>query len=83
MIRTFAIGLGISSFRVLIPLMMLSPFHPTFTETWDTVVWLAFGMHALAAEVWINLSRTKSPSRVPAPISELVHEAHRPARVGA
>lgn len=62
MIRTFALGLGISSFRLFIPLLMMPPIGASFVEAWDTVTWLAFVVHAVAAEVWINLTR-----RVPKP----------------
>jgi len=57
MIRAFAIGLGISTFRVLIPLLMMPPLKLTFPETWDTVTWLGFTLNALIAEVWINVTR--------------------------
>src|SRR5262249_55791998 len=63
MIRTFAIGLGLSSFRVLIPLLMIPPLNATFTEAWDPVVGLAFVMNAVVAEAWIN-----APRRRPQPI---------------
>lgn len=57
MIRLFAIGLGISTFRVLIPLLMMPPLRATFTEAWDTVVWLGFALNIVVAETWINLTR--------------------------
>ncbi len=67
MIRLFAVGLGISTFRVFLPLFMIPPFNATFTESWDTVVWLGFIMNAAVAEVWINLTRPKLvPRHVPA-----------------
>lgn len=66
MIRTFAIGLGISSFRVLIPLLMMPPLGATFPEAWDTVVWLAFPINVIAAEWWINATR-RQPQPVPVP----------------
>jgi uncharacterized membrane protein len=68
MIRTLAIGLGISTFRVLLPVLMA--FGITFPEAWDTVVWLGFLINAVVAEVWINVTRrrpqpvpTRGPSR--------------------
>jgi hypothetical protein len=67
MIRTFAIGLGISTFRLMIPLLMLPPLGATFPEAWDAAVWLAFTLHAVAAEVWINLTRKQPRGEVPAP----------------
>jgi uncharacterized membrane protein len=57
MIRTFAIGLGISTFRLLIPFLMMPPLGATFVEAWDTAVWLGFGINIVAAEVWINVTR--------------------------
>jgi hypothetical protein len=63
MIRTFAIGLGISTFRVLIPILMLPPFRATFPEAWDTVVWLGFAINAIVAEIWINVTRVKPAMR--------------------
>ena len=70
MIRAFAIGLGISTFRVLIPLLMIPPIRASFPEAWDTVVWLGFVINVTAAETWINLTRqpapTRSVARVPA-----------------
>jgi hypothetical protein len=70
MIRLFAIGLGISTFRVLLPLMML--LGATFTEAWDTVVWLGFVVNAVVAELWINVTRAPAVRRhVPAPAMDL------------
>jgi uncharacterized membrane protein len=67
MIRLFAIGLGISTFRVLLPLLMLPPLNASFPEAWDTVVWLGFVINAAVAEVWINLTRRPAVKRhVPA-----------------
>jgi len=57
MIRCFAIGLGISTFRLLIPLLMLPPIEASFSEAWETVAWLGFVINLGAAEVWINLTR--------------------------
>jgi len=63
MIRAFAIGLGISTFRVLIPLLMVPPIRASFPEAWDTVVWLGFIINVAAAETWINLTRQPAPIR--------------------
>lgn len=63
MIRAFAIGLGISTFRVLIPLLMIPPIRASFPEAWDTVVWLGFVINVTAAETWINLTRQPAPIR--------------------
>jgi uncharacterized membrane protein len=62
MIRTFAIGLGISTFRVLLPMMMALGI--TFPEAWDTVAWLGFLINAIVAEVWINVTR-QQPQTAP------------------
>jgi uncharacterized membrane protein len=63
MIRAFAIGLGISTFRVLIPVLMFPPIRASFPEAWDTVVWLGFVINVAAAETWINLTRPPAPIR--------------------
>jgi uncharacterized membrane protein len=65
MIRCFAIGLGISTFRVLIPLLMMPPIGASFPEAWETVAWLGFVINIVAAEAWINLTR-KQPLALPA-----------------
>jgi uncharacterized membrane protein len=64
MIRTFAIGLGISTFRVLIPLLMMPPLRATFPEAWDTVTWLGFAINMVVAETWINVTR-RQPLALP------------------
>lgn len=63
MIRSYAMGLGIATFRVLLPVFMLPPFSVSFVESWNTVVWLGFIVNLLVAEVWIDLTRgtQKSP----------------------
>jgi uncharacterized membrane protein len=80
MIRMFAVGLGISTFRVLIPIFMMPPFGATFNEAWDTVVWLGFGINALVAEVWINVTRRRPGVHRHAPAIEIDPAARRPAR---
>ncbi|MEX2111903.1 MAG: DUF2306 domain-containing protein [Pirellulales bacterium] len=68
MIRLFALGLGISSFRLIVPLLMMLPLGATFTEAWDAAVWLGFVGNVTIAEVWINLTRPAGVRRhVPAP----------------
>ncbi len=64
MIRCFAIGLGIATFRVLIPLLMMPPIGASFSEAWESVAWLGFVINVVAAETWINLTR-KQPQPVP------------------
>jgi uncharacterized membrane protein len=58
MIRAFAIGLGISTFRVLLPILMV--LGASFTEAWDTVVWLGFAVNLVIAETWINITRAQA-----------------------
>jgi uncharacterized membrane protein len=62
MIRTLAIGLGISTFRVILPLLMVPPLGATFPEAWNTVIWLAFAINIITAEVWINVTRRQPQS---------------------
>jgi len=57
MIRMFAIGLGISTFRIFLPALMAPPLEASFSEAWDTVVWLGFTVNIFVAEVWINVTR--------------------------
>jgi hypothetical protein len=67
MIRTLAIGLGISTFRVMIPFLMMPPLNATFPEAWDTAVWLAFAVNLIIAELWINATRRQpQPAATPA-----------------
>ncbi len=56
MIRALAIGLGISTFRVLIPIL-IGLFGVSFTEAWDTVAWLGFVINISVAEAWIHVTR--------------------------
>lgn len=79
MIRTFAIGLGISTFRVLIPFLMMPPIRASFPEAWDTVVWLGFSINAVAAEVWINLTRKRGQTASRATASTHKSAEHHPA----
>ena len=56
MIRAFALGLGIATFRV--QLIFLQSFTDYgFVEIWDTVAWFGFATNLIVAEIWINLSR--------------------------
>lgn len=66
MIRSYAMGLGIATFRVLLPLLMLPPLSATFVESWDTVIWLGFIVNLLVAETWINVTRPPLVSRAAA-----------------
>lgn len=83
MIRTLAIGLGISTFRVLIPLLMMPPISATFPEAWNTVVWLAFAVNLVTAETWINLTRRRPQALPPAaPTRERVRPASQAVGAG-
>lgn len=59
MIRSYALGLGIATFRLLLPILMAPPLRASFVEAWDTVTWLGFSINLLVAECWINLTRSK------------------------
>lgn len=61
MIRAFAIGLGVSTIRLWVPVLMLST-EMTFQEFFGIAFWLAFVMHFVAAETWINITRPQ-PNR--------------------
>jgi len=81
MLRSYALGLGIATFRVLLPLLMMPPLRLPFPEAWDTVVWLGFAVNLFVAEVWISM--TRSQALVSAPINSAVahdRRLHRPAR---
>jgi len=58
MIRTLAIALGVGSQRVVIFIFMFTSGY-SFDEIFGPALWLGFSMNLLAAEIWINLSRTK------------------------
>jgi uncharacterized membrane protein len=64
MIRGYALGLGIATFRVLFAILMSPLFALSFTEAWDTVVWLGFAINLLVAEIWINVTRVPVPAHV-------------------
>ena len=77
MIRCFAIGLGISTFRVLIPLLMMPPIGASFSEAWETVAWLGFVINIVAAETWINLTRKQPLQRtLRGPVRERALQMH-------
>ncbi len=80
MIRLFAIGLGISTIRVLTPFLMVPPLGASFVEAWDTMIWLGFSINILVAEVWINLTRRRPEAGGPAPAVKINPAVRRPAR---
>jgi hypothetical protein len=69
MIRAFAAGLAISSMRP-IQVFFFALTDMPFKEFFGTTFWLAFSLHLIVAEVWINSTRpvpartTKPPVRV-------------------
>jgi hypothetical protein len=58
MIRTLAIALGVATQRVFIFIFMFTSGY-SFDEIFGPALWLGFSINLLAAEIWINLSRTK------------------------
>ncbi|HEV8132868.1 MAG TPA: DUF2306 domain-containing protein [Acidobacteriota bacterium] len=58
MIRAFAIGLGVSTIRVVLILIQVV-WHLKSYEAFPTAFWLGFSVNLIAAEVWINLSRPR------------------------
>ena len=81
MIRSYALGLGIATFRVLLPLLMLPPLRLPFPEAWDTVVWLGFAVNLFVAEVWISMTRPSGSAATPIRgASTHDRQLHQPAR---
>lgn len=62
MIRGFAIGLGVSTLRVILVLGEVFIDLP-FVEAFPISVWLGFSINTLAAEVWVNLTRPSAGAR--------------------
>lgn len=82
MIRSYAIGLGIATFRVLLPGLMSPPFSVSFREAWDTVVWLGFVLNLIVAEWWIHRTRGPLPAAQGPPSSAAGRAAPNPAPAG-
>jgi uncharacterized membrane protein YozB (DUF420 family) len=53
MIRAFAVGLGVGTIRIWVGLFQAIGLL-TFDDAFGLAFWLAFGMHALAAELWLR-----------------------------
>ncbi len=53
MLRAFAIGLGVGTIRLWVGLFQAAGLL-TFEEAFGAAFWLAFVMHAVAAEVWLR-----------------------------
>lgn len=60
MIRVYAFGLGIYSIRVWYSLFLHLSRQPS-TEFFATSFWIGIAFNLVAAEVWINLSRSGAP----------------------
>ena len=58
MIRTYMIGMGVGTVRLWIPLLAIFT-NLKFEDLFGIAFWLAFTMHLIFAEVWINVSRKK------------------------
>ena len=56
MIRTFALGLAVATIRPIIVLFFAFSHQPP-QVFFGTAFWLGFSLHAIAAEVWINVTR--------------------------
>ena len=66
MIRSYALGLAIATFRVLLVVLVSPPISVPFVEAWDTVMWLGFVINAAVAEAWIHATRpVKTSSDAP------------------
>jgi uncharacterized membrane protein len=60
MIRAFAIGLAVATIRPIVGVFFaLSPLtHLTPQEFFGTAFWIGFTLHLIAAEIWINYTRS-------------------------
>lgn len=63
MIRAFALGLGVSTIRLWIPVLQ-SLTDMTFERSLGIAFWMAFTMHLAAAEIWIRRTRGATVPRV-------------------
>ena len=57
-IRAFALGLGVSTMRLVLIVFILMHFR--MQEAFGISSWLGFGTNLIAAEVWINLTRVRA-----------------------
>jgi uncharacterized membrane protein len=87
MIRSYALGLGIATFRLFLPILMSPPLRLPFPEAWDTVVWLGFTINIAVAETWINVTRnsqsTPGTSGAISGATKQDRRLHRPAGAAA
>ena len=64
MIRAFAVGLAVSTIRPVVGfLLAVSDF--SLREVLGSGFWMAFTLHLIAAEVWINRTRPRIRSNMP------------------
>ncbi|MBV9498365.1 MAG: DUF2306 domain-containing protein [Acidobacteriaceae bacterium] len=62
MIRAFAIGLAVATIRPIVGVFFATRrlTHLTPHDFFGTAFWLGFTMHLIAAEIWINYTRSQS-----------------------
>lgn len=58
MIRAFALGLAVTTMRPMVAILTAVTGLP-FSEALGISFWLAFSLHLVLAEVWVNLTRTE------------------------
>ena len=60
MIRAFSLGLAVATIRPIVGVFFAtrSVTHLTRAEFFGVAFWLAFTIHLIAAEAWINYTRT-------------------------
>jgi hypothetical protein len=62
MIRAFAIGLAIATIRPIVALFTFTDLSPR--EFFGIAFWIGFGVHLVAAEIWIQHTRASERSRM-------------------
>lgn len=67
MVRAFAIGLAVATIRPIVGLFYATSRLSGLTpyEFFGTAFWLGFVLHLMAAETWINLTRSAKPTIQP------------------
>jgi uncharacterized membrane protein len=58
MIRAFALGSAVATMRPMIAIM-LAVTGLSFSESLGIAFWLAFSLHLVIAELWVNMTRVK------------------------
>jgi len=64
MIRAFAVGLAVSTIRPVVGFLLAISDY-SFREVLGSGFWMAFTLHLIAAEVWINRTRPRIRSNMP------------------